>query len=190
MNLWLRVLGVILGTLFAPRRHFTDDFELWFRVWPTDLDTNLHMNNGRYLSVMDLGRLDMILRMRLVPVIWRERWMPVIASAQVRWRRSLAPFERYRLTTRLIAWEDRWFFIEQRFLDRRGRLCAVALVKGAFRGRHGAVPVREVMGAAGECMDSPELPADIRRWNEAEQALRRRTNAEAGEPVAAAEPEL
>ena len=30
------------------------------RVWPNDLDTNAHMNNGRYLTLMDLGRFDLM----------------------------------------------------------------------------------------------------------------------------------
>ena len=33
-----------------------------FRVLPTDLDVNLHMNNGRFLQIMDLARIDWLLR--------------------------------------------------------------------------------------------------------------------------------
>ena len=35
---------------------------LGFLVWPNDLDVNVHMNNGRFLSIMDLGRFDLSFR--------------------------------------------------------------------------------------------------------------------------------
>ena len=41
---------------------FTDVSRSRFRVWPTDLDILNHMNNGKYLSVMDIGRFDLMQR--------------------------------------------------------------------------------------------------------------------------------
>ena len=43
-----------------------------FRVWPHDLDTSLHMNNGRYWTLMDLGRADLMIRSGLWPSILRN----------------------------------------------------------------------------------------------------------------------
>jgi len=68
MNLWLRLLGVILASLWRPRFDPVRDVSrLTFRVWLHDLDTSLHMNNGRYWTLMDLGRTDLMLRSGL----WR-----------------------------------------------------------------------------------------------------------------------
>jgi acyl-CoA thioesterase FadM len=36
------------------------------RVWPNDIDFNLHLNNARYLSVMDYGRIHMLARAGLL----------------------------------------------------------------------------------------------------------------------------
>ena len=33
-----------------------------FRCWFTDLDVLRHMNNGKYFSIMDLARVDRILK--------------------------------------------------------------------------------------------------------------------------------
>ena len=35
---------------------------LTMRVWPTDLDMNVHMNNGRYLQIMDVARAEWMMR--------------------------------------------------------------------------------------------------------------------------------
>ena len=43
-----------------------DESVIHARVLPTDLDLNLHLNNGRALTLMDLGRVDLMLRMGVV----------------------------------------------------------------------------------------------------------------------------
>ena len=48
--------------------------QLPLRVLPNDLDTNLHLNNGRYLTLMDLGRVDLMLRMGVMGELRRRRW--------------------------------------------------------------------------------------------------------------------
>ena len=62
MNLWFRSLIVLFTVFFRRSLDPLDESVLKFRVWPTDLDVNFHMNNGRYLTIMDLGRVDLMLR--------------------------------------------------------------------------------------------------------------------------------
>ena len=81
MNLWLRLLWLLLtarrrGPVSLPRESST----LNFRVWPHDLDLSFHLNNGRYLTLMDLGRLDTMVRSGLWREVMRHKWTP-IASA-------------------------------------------------------------------------------------------------------------
>lgn len=58
MNLWLRLLWLLATARFQVRlAEPTETVALGMRVWPGDLDISLHMNNGRYLTIMDLGRL-------------------------------------------------------------------------------------------------------------------------------------
>ncbi|HEY4393768.1 MAG TPA: thioesterase family protein [Polyangia bacterium] len=143
---------------------------LTFRVMPADLDINLHMNNGRYLSIMDLGRLDFIVRTGLFNEMLRQRWMPLVGSETIRFRRSLAPLKKYELRSRLVAWDDKWFFFEQRFTA-RGELIAVAFVKGLLRGRQGNVAPALTLAAGGHTVASPELAPAIAAWCDADAAL-------------------
>ena len=62
MNLWLRLILQLLKSRFAAALEPLGTSVRRGRVWPTDLDVSLHMNNGRYLTLMDLGRLDLMLR--------------------------------------------------------------------------------------------------------------------------------
>jgi hypothetical protein len=58
----LRTLMVFLRALRAPRIGLLEESAVGFRVLPGDLDVNVHLNNGRYLALMDLGRFDLLIR--------------------------------------------------------------------------------------------------------------------------------
>ncbi len=147
-----------------------DECVLAFRVMPADLDINLHMNNGRYLQIMDLGRFDYIIRAGLFAEMRRRRWMPLVGSETIRFRRSLAPFRTYQLHTRLVYWDDKWFFFEQRFTA-RGELIASAMVKGLLRGREGNVAPAAVLVVGGHVLEAPPAMSGIDDWNEADAKL-------------------
>ena len=79
MNLWIRLLWLLMtagrrGRLALPN----DVSSLAFRVWPHDLDPSIHMNNGRYLTLMDLGRLDVMLRSGLWRTVMANKWTPIV----------------------------------------------------------------------------------------------------------------
>ena len=170
MNLYFRLLFTILRALRAPRVRPGDTVELRLRVWPTDLDLNGHMNNGRYLTIMDLGRVDLLLRTGVVGAMRRNRWAGVVASVAVRFRRALNPFQRYELRSRLIGWDERWFFMEQRF-TRHGELCAYGLVKIQFSGPGGRVAPQVMADAIHPGAQSPPVPQAVRDWQDSEERL-------------------
>jgi len=166
----LRFLRVVLTARGRGAVGPLDECVLTFRVMPADLDINLHMNNGRYLQVMDLGRFDYIIRVGLFGETRRRRWMPLVGSETIRFRRSLAPFRTFQLHTRLVHWDDKWFFFEQRFTA-RGQLIAAAIVKGLLRGPRGNVAPSEVLAAAGHSLGPPPPLPGIEAWTEADAAL-------------------
>jgi acyl-CoA thioesterase FadM len=171
MNLYLRLLwllwrmrSVARCDLFAPSR-------VPFRVLPNDCDINLHLNNGRYLSFMDLGRLHLTVQAGLMPHARRNRWMPVLAAAEITFIRSLNPFDRFELVTRIITWDEKYVYLEQTF-ERDGELCAHAYVKGLFLGRGGRVSNTEIVRAIGYDGAPPAMTGALQRWAEMTAAKR------------------
>ena len=75
MNLYLRLILVLFGLIGLPRRGLLEESRISFRVLPNDCDINGHLNNGRYLSFMDLGRLHLVAQIGLLRVILRRRWL-------------------------------------------------------------------------------------------------------------------
>ena len=140
------------------------------RVLPNDLDLNMHLNNGRYLTIMDLGRIDLIVRAGLLPSLIRNRWLPVIGGTLIRYRFSLRPFERFDLTTRIVGWDEKWFQIEQKFEARNGT-AAVALSKAVIRQGARTVSPAEVLHSIGIDRRVPPCSEAVRQWLAAEQLL-------------------
>lgn len=160
MNLFFRLIWVIATAWRRSPLTMLDQSRLTLRVWPNDLDTNIHMNNGRYLTLMDLGRVDLIIRSGLWRVIRDNRWAPVIGSAKMSYRRPLDPFQRFDIVTQVLGWDDKWVYIEQRFMVGEA-MHARGVVKTLFlRGRE-KVPTSELAAAIGHDGPSPEIEADL-----------------------------
>lgn len=179
MNLWLRLIWLFLTAPFRSRIEMPDGVSvLHLRVLPNDLDVSMHMNNGRYLTVMDLGRLDLIIRTGLGAAVWRHGWTPVANAAVIRFRRELRVLDRYRLETRVVGWMEQAVLIEQSFVfaggDREGQVAARALFKGALydRKERRYVPVREMMELIEVFSPSPPLAPDLDAFLATDRAMR------------------
>jgi len=165
MNLWLRLLTVLIAACFARRQGLLCTSMLRFRVWPHDLDLNMHMNNARYLSLMDLGRVDLICRSDLLRVIAAKRWQAVIGGAMVRFRWPLTLFQSFTLSSRILGWDERWFYIEQSFTAGEG-LAALGWVKGLLRSPQGNLDPQKVIETVSPGAVSPPMPEPIAMWND------------------------
>lgn len=157
MNLYFRLIRTLLLVFFQPRSDFREEVRMDYRVWPHDLDLNMHMNNGRYLTLMDLGRLQLMMRTGLAKHIFKNGWMPVLGAANVRYRRPLAPLRRFTLTTRLLSWDEKWFYIEHRFLQGQ-EVMAVAVVRAVILGKGKSLPTSVFTNLLGVQGGPPEPP--------------------------------
>ncbi len=179
---WMRLAGT--AATFKLREHadVLDTTTLRGVVLPSDLDFNLHVNNGRYLTLADLGRIDWFLRTGMLQSGIKHRWRPIIATAAVRFSRSLKPWQRYELRTNLLCWGDKWAFMEHRFFarNRQGieKLFATVAIKGAFQGREGVVTPTQMMRALGADVASPPQPQWITDWQRGEDQWRDDTRTE------------
>src|SRR5690625_2234262 len=85
------------------------------RVWPTDLDILWHMNNGKYLSIMDVARFVLLQRNGVWSVFQREGWYPVVVGQTISYRKSLNPWQKFVIETRIIGFDEQAVYVEQRF---------------------------------------------------------------------------
>lgn len=138
----IRLLRILLRALPRRARPMTGH-QLSFRVRLTDCDINMHMNNARYLSIMDLGRWDLTVRSGLLGEAFRRKLQPVVVDCDIRYRRELRPGHDYTLETRYAALEGRKLWFEQRFV--RGETVHAEARVGILMLRDGKVAGREAV---------------------------------------------
>ena len=165
MNLFLRLLLLLLTAPFRPRCDILGPARKRFLVWPPDLDVLLHVNNGVYLSMLDVARTDLLLRSGVAGRLRQHRVYPVVAAQTIRYRRSLQLFQRFEVETAVIGWDEKAFIIQHQFL-RGGLVVAEAVIRSRFLKRGGGtVTTQELLGIVGKSGPSPELPPWIDAWN-------------------------
>ncbi len=170
MYVFIRLIYTLIVASFRPRIGFFDNAVTTLRVWPNDLDVNLHVNNGRYLTLMDIGRFDLCWRAGLLQAALKRGWLPVIGTAQIVFKKSLKPFQKFELHTKLFWWDEKWFYLEQTFYS-GGELYARALVKGVFRSKGRNVPVKVFAETMGIDLTFADLPEVIANWNQFEKSF-------------------
>jgi acyl-CoA thioesterase FadM len=165
MNLFLRLLLLLLTSRFRKRCDILGPVRKRFIVWPPDLDVLGHVNNGVYLSMLDVARVDLMLRAGVAGKLRARGLYPVVAAETIRFRRSLQLFQSFEVETRVLGWDEKAFIIEHRFL-RGEELVAHAVIRSRFlRRKGGTVGSAELLEVVGKSGPSPQLPAWIEAWN-------------------------
>ncbi len=171
MNLYLRLLLVWLRNIPETKRHYSHGAESRFRVLPHDLDAFGHMNNGRYLQIMDVARVEWMLQTQVAGAIRKNRWSPILGGGVIRYRHSLRLLQVYRVHTRLLGWDQRWFYLEHSFKDNRDRCVAVGVTRAGLRSQNDWVHADEVVNSVHPGARSPAIPKHIHDWISLEEAM-------------------
>lgn len=170
MNLYLRLLLTLLRCWRLPRLAPGETLTRRLRVLPNDLDINGHMNNGRYLTLIDLMLVEYFVRTGFARVMVRNGWRPMSGGAIISYRRGLNPLQTYDLRFRLDASDDNWNYMRFEFV-RDGRVHAAGYMKGAAVARGGLVPNVESYAAMNQAPLDHPLPQAVRHWLAAEQGV-------------------
>ena len=170
MNLYLRLLLTLLRCWRLPRLAPGETLVRRLRVLPNDLDINGHMNNGRYLTVIDLMLVEYFVRTGFANVMLREGWRPMSGGSFISYRRGLKPFQTYELRFRLDATDEQWNYMRFEFAS-GGKLCAAGYMKGAAVSKQGLVPNAVSYDKMGLAAPTHALPGQVAHWLAAEREV-------------------
>ncbi len=142
----------------------TDTHVSSHRCWPSDIDLWAELNNGRTLSLYDLGRIPLASRVGLVDVMRRKKWGMTIAGVSVRYRRRIRTFEKIEMRSRLICWDDRFVYIEQSMWKKNGECANHALYRAAITDKKGIVDPKRIPIAMDIKLSTPPPPKWVQSW--------------------------
>ena len=147
----------------APRLTIREPHVSTHRIWPWDLDPWRELNNGRTLTLFDLGRIPMAVRMGFEDVAKAKGWGITVAGNSTRYRKRVTVFQKLTQVSRVLGWDARFVYIEQSFW-RDGECTASMLLRSAFIRKGGMVPTADVLKALSQDQESPVLPDWVQAW--------------------------
>ena len=169
MRLRLRFLWLILSSFWKKPLGLLEESVLNLRVLPNDVDVT-KISNDRYVALMDLGRMDVGFRVGLRVAMVKKKWGPLVTFHTIRFRYPLKVFQKYKLKTRVIWWDDTTFYWEQIF-EREGRVLATGHVSSTLMNKNGQIPSKIMIEETGQTVTKPEEPEVIARLREVEKLV-------------------
>lgn len=131
--------------------------------WPWDIDVWMELNNGRTLTLFDLGRIPLARRAGLIGLLKQNGWGLTMAGASVRYRRRVRMFQRVEMRSRTVCWDDKFIYLEQS-MWRNGEATSHILYRSAVTDRNGIVPTRDVIAAMDKPVEAPAIPDWVAAW--------------------------
>jgi acyl-CoA thioesterase FadM len=148
------MIAILIASYFKPKLPIEmPKNSLVLRVLPNDIDINLHMNNGRYLTICDLTRLDMFIRTGLAKTMIHESWMPVISEHTMKYKKPLKLFQKYEIKMEVKGWDDRSFLMLHTFFV-GNRVVAEGTSVGVILSKSGVVSPIKVMKKISERLNN------------------------------------
>lgn len=163
MHLILRTLLLLLTSRRRSPLSIWASSSVRMRVLVTDIDIAMHMNNGMYFSVFDLGRFDLMVRSGVWRTIRRRGWSPVAAGETISFRKSLTLGQQYTIETRIIGLDERAIYFEQRTVV-EDEIYARAFIATRLVSASGPVSNEEIIAAFGAPPEDLVLPEWIHEW--------------------------
>ena len=96
------IKDIVLARNLPPLADFSEIHESTHICWPWDIDFFGEMNNGRVLTIYDLGRFASAQRGGLIKALYVNKWGLAMAGAMVRYRRRLTALLRRWAITLLV----------------------------------------------------------------------------------------
>lgn len=136
---------------------------------PWDIDVWMELNNGRTLTLYDLGRIPFAFRSGLIKTLRSNGWGLTMAGASVRYRRRIRMFEVIEMRSRVVFWDNRFIYVEQSMWKKNGECANHIVYRAAVTSDSGIVDPTQVAEASGIDPTPPKAPAWVAAWISADQ---------------------
>ena len=158
---YLRLFRVVIQSSFKKRQNLLyEESKIKLRVFPQDIDPFMELNNGRYVTLLDLGRFGYGANAKISKFLKEHKWSLTIVGTYNEYRFRLRLFQKFTLKTKIIGYDEKWFYFFQK-AERNNKTHMASVVKFAFTSKKGIVFPKEVIKAMGEEYNPDKLPSWI-----------------------------
>jgi acyl-CoA thioesterase FadM len=128
---WIRLATTLIAARYRSKLRINEPSVISCRVWVTDIDISI-MNHAAMMSVMEMGRIDFMVRTGFFKLAQKNRWYFPSSNIQVQFFRPLKMFQKATVITKVFNINDRWIYLEQKIL-RAEKLIACCVVKSTVK---------------------------------------------------------
>jgi len=155
----LRLARVIIKSKLQKKVSFDSSHNecITLRVLPQDIDLFMELNNGRYVTLLDLGRFSYGAKVNMSRFLKKNNWSLTIVGTYNEYRHRLRLFQKFVLETKIIGYDENWFYFFQK-IQRNGKTHMASVVKFSYTSRSGLVIPKDVIKAMGIKYEPNELP--------------------------------
>lgn len=164
---FLRMARIMVMARKRPALALDGVSEISMRCWPWDLDMFLELNNGRALSLYDLGRFDLAARIGLIRALRQKRWGLAVAGGSTRFRKRVRLWDKITIRTRAVGQDDRWIYLAQSMWV-QGEPVSAIMLRTCVTTKGRIVPTEDVGQALGAEDWSMVLPPWVQAWTDAD----------------------
>ena len=155
---YLRLFRVVIQSGLQKKKNLLyEESTINLRVLPQDIDPFMELNNGRYVTLLDLGRFGYGANVKISKFLKANKWSLTIVGTYNEYRYRLRLFQKFILKTKIFGYDEKWFYFFQK-AERNNKTHMASVVKFAFTSKNGIVLPKEVIKAMGEDYDPNKLP--------------------------------
>lgn len=164
-----RLVSGLIKAKRSSKLTFNDSSVIHFYCRPWDIDMFQELNNGRALTLFDLGRFDLATRTPLMKLLKANNWGLVVAGSTVRYRKRIRMFDKIEMHTKMIGFDDRWVYLSQSMWV-KGEPCSSALLRTGITSKGKVINPQESQKMMG--IENLELERSewLERWTDSELA--------------------
>jgi acyl-CoA thioesterase FadM len=144
---WIRLLFAILFAKYRTKLSVSEESNISFRVWISDVDASV-MNHATMMTVMEMGRIDLMVRLGFFKLARQNKWYFPSRSINVQYIRPLKLFQKASLITKVFHVDERWIYTEQKII-RHGKDIAICIVKSTVKKGKEAISIKEIANRLG-----------------------------------------
>jgi acyl-CoA thioesterase FadM len=127
MYVWARLLRVVATSSRRGPYMVGDESRLSFRCLLTDIDSNVHLNNARYMMLADVGRIDIFYRTGLIEIARKNGWAPMLGGLQAVFAREIRLWKKFDVVSSIETWDGSQVIGRHKFVLEDGRVAAIVL---------------------------------------------------------------
>lgn len=164
MYVWFRLARTAMTATARGPYRMGEESRLTFRCLPSDIDTNLHLNNARYMMLADIGRIDIFLRAGLIKLARQRGWAPMLGGLQTVFVREVRLWQRFEVISTVETWQGTQAIGRHRFVLEDGQTAALVLTTAGIydRRQRRFIAIDEALAALGHETD-PRAPTEAER---------------------------